>query len=98
MSEARIYQPARSTMQSGNVRTRKWVLEFEPGEAKSADPVMGWPGSGDMLGQLKVAFSSKEDAISYADRNALDYTVDEPCQRAVKVKAYADRFAHNRVR
>ena len=98
MSEARIYQPARSTMQSGNARSAKWVLEFEPSEAKSADPVMGWPGSGDMLSQLKMVFSSKEDAMAYADRNSIEYTVDEPCQRAVKMKAYADKFSYNRVR
>lgn len=98
MSEARIFQPARSTMQSGNVRTRKWVLEFDPEEAKTPDPVMGWPGSGDTMGQLKMVFDSKDAAVAYAERNGLSYSVDEPCQRAVKMRAYADRFAHNRVR
>ena len=27
---AKIYQPARSAMQSGQARTRDWVLEFVP--------------------------------------------------------------------
>ena len=98
MSEARIYQPARSTMQSGNVRSRKWVLEFAPEESPTPDPVMGWPGTGDMLGQLKMSFDTKDGAVAYAERNSLAYTVSEPCTRVAKMKAYADRFSHNRVR
>jgi hypothetical protein len=26
---ARVYRPARSAMQSGNARTKQWVLEFD---------------------------------------------------------------------
>ena len=35
---AKIYQPSRSAMQSGPARTRDWVLEFVPADAKSIDP------------------------------------------------------------
>ncbi len=54
MTEVRIYQPAKTAMQSGLANTRKWVLEFEPGAAKSIDPLMGWTGSADTREQLKI--------------------------------------------
>ena len=34
---ARIYKPAKTAMQSGEARTKEWVLEFEP--ARRALPI-----------------------------------------------------------
>ena len=31
---ARIYRPAKSAMQSGQAKTREWLLEFEPEQAR----------------------------------------------------------------
>ncbi|HEX5426479.1 MAG TPA: NADH dehydrogenase ubiquinone Fe-S protein 4, partial [Candidatus Acidoferrales bacterium] len=45
---ARIFRPARTAMQSGEARTKEWVLEFDPAEPRSIDPLMGWTSSGDM--------------------------------------------------
>ncbi len=39
---ARIYQPARTAMSSGTAKTRVWLLEFSPAEARRVDPLMGW--------------------------------------------------------
>ena len=36
---ARIYQPAKTAMQSGCANTRDWLLEFEPETRKSAEPL-----------------------------------------------------------
>ena len=38
---------------------------------------MGWIGSGDMRGQVKMRFATKEEAIAYAERNQLSYQVKE---------------------
>ena len=54
--EARIYQPSKNALQSGQANCRKWVVEYEPEEAKRNDELMGWVGSGDMRGQLKLKF------------------------------------------
>jgi len=54
--EARIYQPPKNALQSGQANSRKWVVEYEPEEAKRNDELMGWVGSGDMRGQLKLKF------------------------------------------
>ena len=35
--EAKIYQPAKTAMQSGRANTKRWVVEYEPEEAKKAD-------------------------------------------------------------
>ena len=93
MSEARIYQPAKTAMQSGRAKTNCWILEFEPTEARRADPLMGWISSGDTPSQIKLKFSSKEDAVAYADREGLGYNIAEPRRRKVRGKSYADNFS-----
>lgn len=96
--KARIYQPTKTAMQSGRANTRQWMLEFEPEQAKRADSLMGWIGSGDMRGQVKLRFDSKEDAIAYAERHQIDYNVEEPKLRRIRPKSYADNFRWDRVR
>ena len=68
---ARIYQPTKTAMQSGQGNTKKWLLEYEPGEKKVNDPLMGWIGSGDMNGQLRLKFATKEEAVAYAERHGI---------------------------
>ncbi len=93
-AKVRIYKPAKTAMQSGRSNTEKWVLEFEPSDALRSDPLMGWSGSHDTRRQLKMRFPSKEDAVAYAKRRGLTYRVQDPRERVVKPKAYADNFAY----
>ena len=67
--EARIYQPTKTAMQSGQANTRFWIMEFEPEAAKQIDDLTGWTSSGDMRSQIKLKFKSKEDAVAYATKN-----------------------------
>ena len=92
----RIYKPAKTAMQSGEGRTREWILEFEPSAARQIDPLMGWTSSSDTRQQVKLAFDTKDEAISYAIRNGLAYTVIEPTPRKPLRKAYADNFQFGR--
>ena len=64
---AKIYQPSRSAMQSGQAKTRDWVLEFVPADAKWIDPLMGWTGSDDMNSQVRLRFPTREEAVAYAE-------------------------------
>ncbi|MFC7050325.1 ETC complex I subunit [Emcibacter nanhaiensis] len=89
----RIYKPAKNAMQSGTRKTSKWVLEYSPEQHKHLDPLMGWTGSGDMHGQVRLKFDSREHAIAYAEKNGLDYEVIEPHVRKPRIKSYADAFA-----
>ena len=55
---ARIFQPTKTAMQSGQANTRFWIIEYEPEEAKKIDSLTGWTGSGDMRGQIKLKFNN----------------------------------------
>ncbi len=92
MTKARIYKPAKTAMQSGRAKTQNWVLEFEPAEQKQLDPLMGWTGSGDMNGQVRLRFADKAAAISYAEKHNIAHDVIEPQVRTPKRKSYADNF------
>ena len=79
---ARIYKPARTAMQSGQAKTKDWLLDYEPATARETEPLMGWTGSNDMLSQVKLCFETKEEAIAYAEKNGIPYRVFEPHPRA----------------
>jgi len=93
---ARIYRPAKNAMQSGKARTKAWILEFEPETAKRPDPLMGWTSSNDMRQQLALEFDTKEEAVAYAEANAIAYSVFEPHVPVPKAKAYSDNFRFDR--
>jgi hypothetical protein len=93
----RIFKPARTAMQSGEARTKEWVLEFAPTSAPSADPLMGWTSSSDTQTQVRLEFETKEEAIAYATREGLAYTVAEPKPRKPIRKSYADNFRFGRI-
>ena len=65
---ARIYQRPKTSMQSGRARTDEWLLEFEPAEARRADPLMGWAGLGDTQAQVVLTFASADEAKAYAEK------------------------------
>ena len=94
---AKIFQPSRNAMQSGQANTRHWVLEYEPEEAKSTDALIGWGGAGDMRGQIQLRFDTKEDATAYAERNGLPYTFIEQKTRQMVPKSYSDNFKFDKI-
>jgi ETC complex I subunit conserved region len=95
---ARIYKPARTAMQSGQARTKLWVLEFVPAEARYIDPLMGWTGSSDMNSQVQLRFDTREAAEAYARKHGIDARVSEPKPRAhiLRKNGYGDNFAPGR--
>jgi hypothetical protein len=92
MTQARIIQKSKNAMQSGRTGTDEWVLEYEPVEAQTADPLMGWAGSGDTRRQLSLKFKTLDAAKAYADGKGLSYSVVAAAPRALKLQAYADNF------
>lgn len=93
---ARIYQRAKTAMQSGNHGTKAWVLEHEPAAALEIDPLMGWTSASDTRAQLRLSFATKDEAIAYAERMGIAYTVVEPKMRKPIGKSYADNFRVDR--
>lgn len=89
---ARIYQRPKNAMQSGKALTDQWILEFSPVEAKKADPLMGWAGSGDTQQQVTLKFPTREAAQAYADTHGISAEVHAVPPRTLKIQAYADNF------
>jgi hypothetical protein len=94
---ARIYKPAKTAMQSGEARTKEWVLEHEPASPREVEPLMGWTSSRDTPAQVRLEFDTKEEAIAFAERSGIAYTVIEPKPRKPVRKTYADNFKFGRL-
>jgi hypothetical protein len=93
---ARIFQPAKSAMQSGLGRTKEWLLEYEPEAGKGIDPLMGWTSTRDTNSQVRLSFDTREEAIAYAERHGIPYTISEPKPRQQIRKSYAENFKFGR--
>ena len=91
MNKAIIYIPNKNPMQSGTGKKDKWILEFITKDP-TKNPLMGWESSSDTLSELRMVFTSKELAISYAKKNKIDFDLIEPKKRKTVKKSYADNF------
>ena len=91
MKKAKIYKPTKTAMQSGNRNTKKWLLEFDTLDT-GVNPLMGWESSKDTMSEVKLEFSTKEQAINYAEKNNLDYYIIEPQKHKIIKKSYSDNF------
>ncbi|WP_114391560.1 ETC complex I subunit [Oleisolibacter albus] len=96
--KVRIFQPSKTTMQSGRANTGGWVLEYEIATPRRAEPLMGWIASGDTLNQVKLRFDSKDEALAFAEKKGWQADVIEPHVRRVVPKNYADNFRTDRPR
>ncbi len=96
MTSVTIYRPSKTAMQSGVRNTQRWVLEFDSVDNKFVEPLMGWTGSADTSGQLRLRFESRDAAVAFAERHGLSYRIREPKVRRVRPKSYAENFAYDR--
>ena len=94
MKKAKIYKPSKTAMQSGERNIKKWILEFDTLNT-GIDPLMGWETSKDTMSEVKLKFSTKDQAINYARRNNIDYYIIEPQKRKIIKKSYSDNFLKN---
>jgi hypothetical protein len=93
---ARIYKPSKTAMQSGQAATKDWLLEFEPEEPRTIEPLMGWTSSGDMKQQVKLTFDTKDEAVAYCEQHGIAYQVFEPEPVKRRIMSYSDNFAFTR--
>lgn len=95
---ARIYQPAKTAMQSGTAKAKSWVLEFAPQSSREVDPLMGWTSSDDTASQVRLRFDTLEAATAYARDNGIEATVLEPKARkpVIRPRGYGENFATDR--
>ena len=93
---ARIYSPAKTAMQSGKAKTGHWVLEFDPEQPRTIDPLMGYTSSRDMKSQIRLSFETREEAVAYAEKHGIAYRVQEPKQARPRQISYAENFRYDR--
>ena len=91
MRKAKIYKPSQTVMQSGKRNTKKWILEFDTLNT-GINPLMGWESSNDTMSEVKLEFSTKEEAINYVKKNNIDYYIVEPQKQKIIKKSYTDNF------
>ena len=78
-------------MQSGDRNTKNWLLEFDTLDT-GINHLMGWETSKDTMSEVKLEFSSKDQAINFAKKYNIDYYVIEPQKRKIIKKSYSDNF------
>ena len=91
MKKAIIYIPNKNPMQSGLAKNDKWILVFKTKDP-TKNPLMGWESSSDTYTELKLEFSTKELAITYAKKKKIDFELIEPRKRKTVKKSYAENF------
>jgi ETC complex I subunit-like protein len=94
---ARIYRPAKTAMQSGNAKTKEWLLDYEPEQPREVEPLMGWTSSADMKQEVRLQFDTRDEAVAYCERQGIPYRVFEAPPVVTRRRiAYADNFAYQR--
>ena len=91
MKKAKIYKPTQSAMQSGKRNTKNWILEFDTLNT-TINPLMGWESSRDTMSEVRLEFTTKDEAIIYSKKNNIDYYIVESHERTIIKKSYADNF------
>ncbi|EME40648.1 hypothetical protein DOTSEDRAFT_74256 [Dothistroma septosporum NZE10] len=93
----RIYKPVKTATQSGDWPSHHWRMDWDPLSKghRWENPLMGWQSSADAMQGTHLNFSTKDDAIRFANKQGYEYFVQEPNERRVIPKAYADQFVHS---
>ncbi|CAH1961516.1 unnamed protein product [Acanthoscelides obtectus] len=92
----RIYEPPKNCMQSGTNNIGHWEMDFDNRE-RWENPLMGWTSTGDPLSNLKVQFTSKEEAIEFCEKNGWKYYIQESkLEKKFKPKSYGINFSWNK--
>jgi|TARA_B110000438_G_scaffold211813_1_gene203889 hypothetical protein len=94
MNKAKIYKPTKSSMQSGKRNTKYWVMEFDTLNT-GINSLTGWTTSKDTMSEVKLEFESRDQAISYAKSNNINFYIIEPEERKLIKKSYTDNFIKN---
>jgi len=92
----RIYKPAKTATQSGDWHGHQWRMDWDllSKGHRWENPLMGWQSSADFMQGTHINFKSREDAIRFAEKQGYEYFVQEPNERKVAPKAYANNFLH----
>ena len=92
-----IYKNKKSPTQSGKLHKDFWVLEHINDKGVKTDLLTGWKTTETNLTK-KMKFLNKEEAVSYAKKNNLDFEILKEVNKEISNKSYADNFKFKRIR
>lgn len=89
-----IYRPTKTATQSGDWHGHQWRMDWDilSKGHRWENPLMGWQSSADFMQGTHLNFKSKDDAIRFAEKQGYEYFVQEPNERKIVPKAYANNF------
>ncbi|PSR70500.1 hypothetical protein PHLCEN_2v13651 [Hermanssonia centrifuga] len=101
----RIFQPTRSTTQSGTGKSSRWRIDWDilQGAGRWENRLMGWASSADYMQGTRMSFRSKEDAVHFAEKQGeyayplslcWDYFIEAPEVKSIPPKNYAENFVY----
>ncbi|GHJ87034.1 hypothetical protein NliqN6_3436 [Naganishia liquefaciens] len=92
----RIFQPTKTTMQSGKMGNNHWRIDFDvlEGGGRWENSLMGWGSSADYMQGSTMKFKTQEDAIHFAEKQGWNYHVDKAHKERIPPKSYAENFVH----
>ncbi|XP_041083956.1 NADH dehydrogenase [ubiquinone] iron-sulfur protein 4, mitochondrial-like isoform X1 [Polyodon spathula] len=93
--KVRIFVPARNAMQSGANNVRKWRMDFDTRE-RWENNLMGWASTADPLSNMVLTFTTKEDAVAFAQKNGWSYDLQEKKAPKPNPKSYGANFSWNK--
>jgi len=96
ISKARVYKKEPAATQSGRNNLGYWVLEPIVDIQNSTDRLMGWNGGGDIRQQIKLKFSTLNEAEIYAEENGIMLEYIKINERNFKLKSYAENFTRKK--
>jgi len=96
MPHAVIYRPAKTATQSGKAQTGRWLLEYETETPREPDPLMGWASAADTLNEVHLRFETLEEAVDFAQKHGIEYSVTKPREPSLRPKSYSDNFRWQR--
>ncbi len=98
MQKVLIQSPAKTATQSGYAKTGKWFIKFRDSDKKGFEPLMGWTSSSNTLRQIKLEFSSLDEAKKFADAKGWSYDIVEAKEKRISPKSYAENYSFKRVK
>ena len=87
----KIFKNAKTPTQSGS-KDFCWSLELEPKGSRYIEEMARWTATNDTSSQLKLTFSSKEEAISYAKKHNIEFSLAKEQHKIFRPKSYAENF------
>ena len=87
-----IFQPAKSSMQSGLNNTNKWCLSNCEMNESYISSKFCWNGSSNPEKRVKLFFNTLEEAKKFAQKKNFIFEIIIPGKRKILKKSYSQNF------